>query len=61
MFTTHNPPTVQRMPWPQDDDGSKSYTYDTWILNEDDFSWLEEPEGKPILQSRIVDISISIH
>ncbi|KAL9715951.1 WD40 repeat protein [Leucoagaricus gongylophorus] len=45
MFTTDNPPTVQRMPWPQDDDDSKSYTYDTWILNEDDFSWLEEPEG----------------
>jgi len=56
MFTTHNPPTVQRMPWPQDDDDSKSYTYDTWILNEDDFSWLEEPEGKSILQLRIVDI-----
>ncbi len=50
MFSTSNPPTIQRMPWPRDEEDSqteeKVHTYDTWILNEDDFSWMKEPEGK---------------
>lgn len=49
IFTTSNPPTIQRMPWPQDEEGpsaqQRACTYDTWILNEDDFGWLKEPDG----------------
>ncbi|EKM83606.1 hypothetical protein AGABI1DRAFT_123933 [Agaricus bisporus var. burnettii JB137-S8] len=46
MFTTSNPPTIQRMPWPQEEENSSEpqCTYDTWILNEDDFEWLREPD-----------------
>jgi hypothetical protein len=57
MFTTYNPPTIQRMPWPQGQDDPheqhKPHTYDTWILNEDDFSWLKEPEGSVTLYLQI--------
>jgi hypothetical protein len=46
MFTTSNPPTIQRMPWPQEEGNSEQQcTYDTWILNEDDFEWLRDPDG----------------
>ncbi|TFK30747.1 RIC1-domain-containing protein [Coprinopsis marcescibilis] len=52
MFTTESPNTVQSIPWPVDDDDSVDYPatgssrgqYATWILNEDDFLWLKEPE-----------------
>ncbi|KAF9455011.1 RIC1-domain-containing protein [Macrolepiota fuliginosa MF-IS2] len=46
MFTTNNPPTIQRMPWPPDEEAAQAQQpYDTWILNEDDFSWMKEPDA----------------
>lgn len=53
VFSTRDPPTVQRMPWPagEDVDGSdadikSTLTYDTWLLNDLDFSWLVESDGE---------------
>ncbi|KAG2023126.1 hypothetical protein CC2G_000817 [Coprinopsis cinerea AmutBmut pab1-1] len=53
LFTTKNPSTVQRMPWPlheEDEDQDpesarpRQGQYDTWVLNEEDFSWLQDTE-----------------
>ncbi|PPQ63714.1 hypothetical protein CVT24_004294 [Panaeolus cyanescens] len=48
MFSTRDPPTIQRMPWPigEDDDLTDvtPATYDTWILNDIDFAWLVESD-----------------
>ncbi|KAF4623557.1 hypothetical protein D9613_002057 [Agrocybe pediades] len=46
VFSTRDPPTIQRMPWPLDEDEERSDVgqpplgYDTWLLNDIDFSWL---------------------
>lgn len=58
LFSTKNPPAIQRIPWPaiDDTDGegdgeaakqekSQFEGYDTWIFNDQDFSWFVEPEG----------------
>ncbi|KAF8203148.1 RIC1-domain-containing protein [Pholiota molesta] len=49
VFSTRDPPTVQRMPWPLGDDESAevarpALSYDTWLLNDLDFSWLVESD-----------------
>ncbi|KAF9056469.1 RIC1-domain-containing protein [Panaeolus papilionaceus] len=48
MFSTRDPPTIQRMPWPigEDDDMTDvtPASYDTWILNDIDFAWLVESD-----------------
>ncbi|KAF8912940.1 RIC1-domain-containing protein [Gymnopilus junonius] len=52
VFSTRDPPTIQRMPWPVDDDDGNdisgedrpTLTYDTWLLNDLDFSWLVESD-----------------
>jgi len=53
VFSTRDPPTVQRMPWPagEDVDGPEveiksTLTYDTWLLNDLDFFWLVESDGE---------------
>ncbi|KAF9478024.1 RIC1-domain-containing protein [Pholiota conissans] len=48
-FSTRDPPTVQRMPWPIGDDesaelGRPALSYDTWLLNDLDFAWLVESD-----------------
>ncbi|KAI5123710.1 hypothetical protein M0805_000304 [Coniferiporia weirii] len=49
MFSTRNPPAVQRIPWPstedefEDEDGEDRRTlsgHDTWILNDYEMPWL---------------------
>jgi hypothetical protein len=59
LFSTLNPPSVQRVPWPEDDSDDEEeepdeYTrvsnrklgrYDTWNLSDPDFDWLVENEG----------------
>jgi hypothetical protein len=55
MFSTKNPPAVQRMPWPSideddsdDEDVPQQRTmmgHDTWILNDQDLPWLEDADG----------------
>lgn len=47
LFSTKDPPTIQRMPWPiadEDDESlsSSSLSYDTWLVNDIDFGWLVE-------------------
>ncbi|KAJ3856637.1 RIC1-domain-containing protein [Lentinula lateritia] len=59
VFSTQNPPAIQRIPWPAtaeevvEERGSdeeygtrrrKLDSYDQWIINDDDFGWLVEPE-----------------
>ncbi|KDR85280.1 hypothetical protein GALMADRAFT_83897 [Galerina marginata CBS 339.88] len=51
VFSTRDPPTIQRMPWPvreHEDDGYEEnkplLSYDTWLLNDLDFSWLVESD-----------------
>ncbi|KAI0304643.1 RIC1-domain-containing protein [Russula brevipes] len=48
IFSTRNPPSVQRIPWPVTDGAEplvgedKKYDYDSWILTEQSFPWLIE-------------------
>ncbi|TEB39050.1 RIC1-domain-containing protein [Coprinellus micaceus] len=49
LFSTKNPSTVQRMPWPIDEERSETEQlvqmgYDTWVVNDEDFAWILEPE-----------------
>ncbi|KAE9385994.1 RIC1-domain-containing protein, partial [Gymnopus androsaceus JB14] len=59
-FSTKNPPAIQRIPWPEEEEEEgedereldeeyagrrkKLDNYDQWIINEHDFPWLVEPE-----------------
>jgi hypothetical protein len=54
LFSTKNPPAVQRIPWPsneeEDENGpgvrrKKWLGHDTWVLNDHDFPWLRAPNG----------------
>lgn len=50
LFSTKDPPTIQRMPWPIGDEDSESVppsslSYDTWLVNDMDFSWLVDCDG----------------
>lgn len=61
MFSTKNPPSIQRIPWPSaddDDDGAGEDQasrqslagHDTWILNDHELPWLINPNGiSPLL------------
>ncbi|KAI0274897.1 RIC1-domain-containing protein [Gloeopeniophorella convolvens] len=45
LFSTKNPPCIQRIPWPVSYEAENSaehrmYGYENWILNEHDFPWL---------------------
>ncbi|KAI0067916.1 RIC1-domain-containing protein [Artomyces pyxidatus] len=51
IFSTKNPPSVQRIPWPVTQEselygngGGKEYGYENWVLNENDFPWLVDPD-----------------
>lgn len=45
LFSTKNPSTIQRVPWPSDKENDsvesrrRPLGYDTWLLNGEDFSW----------------------
>jgi hypothetical protein len=48
IFSTKDPPTVQKMPWPaQEDDVIEPLDgdYETWLLDDLDLSWLVESNG----------------
>lgn len=57
LFSSRNPPSIQRIPWPvHSDSGDEDETqkkvwagYNTWVLNEDKFSWLVEPDGNDVI------------
>lgn len=51
LFSTKSPPSIQRIPWPVAQDaelygrgGSRQYGYDSWVINEEDFPWLEDSD-----------------
>lgn len=53
LFSTKSPPSIQRIPWPTapedelyDRRGNRRYDYDSWVMNEDDFPWLVDPDGE---------------
>ncbi|KAF8078253.1 RIC1-domain-containing protein [Lyophyllum atratum] len=67
LFSTKDPPTVQRIPWPADaEDGTEmearkkkqQHGYDTWIFNDQDFSWFIDTDVSvtKILYSRAMGI-----
>uniref|UniRef100_A0A0W0FAM6 RIC1 C-terminal alpha solenoid region domain-containing protein n=1 Tax=Moniliophthora roreri TaxID=221103 RepID=A0A0W0FAM6_MONRR len=52
LFSTSNPPAVQSIPWPDDEDSEREYdeergnhlhAHSNWVL-EEEFGWLIEPE-----------------
>ncbi|PIL29662.1 hypothetical protein GSI_08299 [Ganoderma sinense ZZ0214-1] len=41
LFSTSNPPAIQRVPWPEVSGGSGSRGgYDTWVMTDEEFPWL---------------------
>ncbi|KAK0465224.1 RIC1-domain-containing protein [Desarmillaria tabescens] len=57
LFSTKNPPAVQRIPWPSEEDepqndyegqeprrNKRFGSYDTWIFNDHEFEWFVEPD-----------------
>lgn len=48
LFSTREPAAVQRMPWPQTDEnaGPDWLGHETWLLNKENFAWLQGTEGK---------------
>ncbi len=60
LFSTKNPPAIQRIPWPSEADepeqvndeergpreGTHFGSYDTWVFNDREFDWFLEPDGE---------------
>ncbi|KAI9066722.1 RIC1-domain-containing protein [Trametes sanguinea] len=46
LFSTSNPPAIQRVPWPNTSDagGNGREDYDTWEVNEEELPWLVDPD-----------------
>ncbi|KAJ8501555.1 hypothetical protein ONZ51_g555 [Trametes cubensis] len=48
MFSTCNPPAIQRVPWPntlgEGGEGATGGGYDTWEVNEEELPWLVDPD-----------------
>ncbi|KAF9023405.1 RIC1-domain-containing protein [Hymenopellis radicata] len=58
LFSTKNPPAIQRIPWPSEADepeqvddeengpreGTRFGSYDTWVFNDHEFDWFLEPD-----------------
>ncbi|KAL1713253.1 RIC1-domain-containing protein [Schizophyllum commune] len=52
LFSTSNPPAIQRIPWPEDDEVDSAdegaedrriqIGYETWVFNEEEFEWFVE-------------------
>ncbi|KAJ7770879.1 RIC1-domain-containing protein [Mycena maculata] len=67
LFSTKNPPAVQRIPWPEieEDDGTvdgepktQFGNYETWIFNDHDFDFFVDPDvtATKILYSRATGV-----
>ena len=61
MFSTRDPPSVQRIPWPtvdqdfNDEVSEAEYRrtlsgHDTWILNDNELPWLISPNGMLLIK-----------
>ncbi|KAH9895558.1 RIC1-domain-containing protein [Epithele typhae] len=45
VFSTANPPAVQRVPWPDTSgEGGSKGDYDTWVMNDEEFPWLVDAD-----------------
>ncbi|CAL1696319.1 unnamed protein product [Somion occarium] len=53
LFSTRNPPAIQRIPWPvlSEDDDTEQHAasrdlkyYDTWVLNDEELPWLVDSD-----------------
>ncbi|KAM5532186.1 hypothetical protein V8D89_014142 [Ganoderma adspersum] len=45
LFSTSNPPAIQRVPWPEVSGGSGSRGgYDTWVMTDEEFPWLTDAD-----------------
>lgn len=67
LFSTKNPPAVQRIPWPEieEEDGAvdgepktQFGTYETWVFNDHDFDFFVDPDvtATQILYSRTTGV-----
>ncbi|KAJ7919027.1 RIC1-domain-containing protein [Mycena leptocephala] len=67
LFSTKNPPAVQRIPWPEIEDEPETVdgepktqfgTYETWIFNDHDFDFFVDPDvtATKILYSRATGV-----
>lgn len=45
FFSTKTPPSIQKIPWPDDDNDDDPNLYAGWIFNEHDFEWFVDSEG----------------
>ncbi|KAL7285751.1 hypothetical protein ACG7TL_000860 [Trametes sanguinea] len=47
LFSTSNPPAIQRVPWPNTGEAGENGQgdYDTWEVNEEELPWLVDPDG----------------
>ncbi|OSD05915.1 RIC1-domain-containing protein [Trametes coccinea BRFM310] len=46
LFSTSNPPAIQRVPWPNTGEAGENGQgdYDTWEVNEEELPWLVDPD-----------------
>ncbi|KAF8898475.1 RIC1-domain-containing protein [Infundibulicybe gibba] len=63
LFSTKNPPALQRIPWPSESRGveeeqQRLRSYDTWVFNDQEFPWLIDPDVAvdQILYSRTTNV-----
>ncbi|KAJ7798605.1 hypothetical protein B0H13DRAFT_2391520 [Mycena leptocephala] len=66
LFSTKNPPAVQRIPWPEIEDEPETVdgepktqfgTYETWIFNDHDFDFFVDPDGISSRLPRVLEFS----
>lgn len=67
VFSTKNPASVQKIPWPSDDSGDhddsasmylRQIGNENWMLDDDEFPWLVEPDGKKSTRSQCVFLTL---
>lgn len=67
VFSTKNPASVQMIPWPSDDtedqdDNASMYLRrignENWLLDDDEFPWLVEPDGRVSARSQCVFLTL---
>ncbi|KAI0359068.1 RIC1-domain-containing protein [Trametes cingulata] len=44
LFSTCNPPSIQRVPWPDMAGESGKESYDNWVVGEEELPWLVDPD-----------------
>ena len=68
VFSTKNPASVQRIPWPSDDsdqdDGASVYKRqignESWLVNDDEFPWLVESDGGHLFDRNVCFLTLAV-